>query len=820
MPLNYFETSNRYTEPVRYFKANDPYYYEVDNIPIKQLEENSKFLKDQVDGLLKNQGREFLEVGETTSNLDRVRFNELKPIVDDTDSKVRVMPGRFTARINDAYTKTPLQVITQSLTGVGGLQFGFPAPNSYNIETANGATVKSALDKWQSRTAANATLMNGLFERSFVYPMKDNDSVGEGVDSSDPTGINSTAGSLISDQAGWPGLLGYLHEFDTDRDNSEILNMEFGAVSDIFRQNGRLESNFIKRWRGATRTSVVDVNKTLEIEIPKFDSEEFFYFDTAGVKQTVESTQRIDLLFIYSKPVDESQTNLPSYTDGSPRVITEPTLGIVKGAGLGVNTKTGTSPRDDVELQSLDGVTLMIPNSSDQIAENTGFQTSAGVPIRGSFPSPDDLMNLAPLLSENLSTTSVALIGQSILPIAYIVVKKDAGLNSQAKAIITNDDVIDIRPFFRTTELAYNERAGIAAATPQVSIANPVVTESHLELVKREIKEDYVARIGSPAEEKARIVGAGSVKGGMFYGVEGALARFVKNEFNATTFNGAKAIVEERYGYFANTVPNLPDWDVARWCQQSNLSQKGEFPSDRVNYFQWGLNGNESTTEELSFSPFKNKPGSNLDSEFAGTSNRIERIASQETAYYLNSLNTLNGQAAQRGLTSFFFVEKTINVDRSQIPWAKDYFVDVQFLNCAPLSSRGNASKSANQFNSPAGVSNIWIDKRENSFTIFVSFAANDGSKFYANRNEGIWDQAPQANRNNGEKFSGFVVLNSDIMTAVNPNGDPTGNGTRSVTAGTCIYPTVSFKIYGVPNTISDPSRTLMSLNNPTLTLL
>jgi hypothetical protein len=35
MAINYFESSNRYTAPVRYFKANDPYYYEVDNIPIK-----------------------------------------------------------------------------------------------------------------------------------------------------------------------------------------------------------------------------------------------------------------------------------------------------------------------------------------------------------------------------------------------------------------------------------------------------------------------------------------------------------------------------------------------------------------------------------------------------------------------------------------------------------------------------------------------------------------------------------------------------------------------------------------------------------------
>ena len=76
----YFESGNRYTDPVRYFKANDPYYYEVDNIPIKQLEENSNFLKDQVDGLIT-----------AGSDLGRSRITELQPYVDATNSKVKVI---------------------------------------------------------------------------------------------------------------------------------------------------------------------------------------------------------------------------------------------------------------------------------------------------------------------------------------------------------------------------------------------------------------------------------------------------------------------------------------------------------------------------------------------------------------------------------------------------------------------------------------------------------------------------------------------------------------------------------------------------------
>ena len=822
MAINYFESSNRYTNPVRYFKANDPYYYEVDNIPIKQLEENAKFLKDQVDGLLKNQGREFLEAGETTT-LDRTRFNELKPIVDGTDSKVRVLPGRFTARVNDAYTKTPLQVITQVFDSQP-----FPPTNDYDVETVNGDTVAAALAKWQSKTSANATLMNGLFERSFVYPMKDNDKVGEGINIDNPNNVNATAGGLLSDQSAWPGFLGYLHEFNTNEARTRISNMEFGAVTDIFRQNGRLESNFIKRWRGVTRTSIVDVAETLEIEIPKFDSEEFFYLDASGDKQTVESNQRIDLLFIYSKPVDESETTLPSYTTGSPRKITKPTLGIVKGAGLGVNRKTGNEPQDLTNLQSLDGVSLMVPNSSDELSENTGFQTSAGVAIRGSFPSPDDLMNLAPLLSENLSTTSVALIGQSILPVAYIVVKKDAGLNSQTNAIITNDDVIDIRPFFRTTELAYNERAGIAAATPQVSLANPVVTESHLELVARQIKEDYTSRLNSPEIEKARIVGAGTIKGGMFYGVEGALASYVKDQFNATTYQGAKASVEDRYGYATNSIPDLPDWDISRWCQQGSLSDKGTFPNDRVNYFQWGVNGTGAPTQDLKFSAFKTKPNANdLNAAFTSNANRIGRLGTNGT-FHNDQRNTLPnepGLSGNRGITSFYFVEKTVQLDRSQISWAKDYHVAVDFLNCVPLSARADSSFSSNQLKNAAGTANIWVDKRENEFTIFISWSADDLVSFHTGPANNPWPDSIARNRDDGQRYAGFCVMNSDIMTAPNPNGTFGGSagngvGTESVTAGVAIYPSVSFQVYGIPDNIELASRTLMSQANPTLTLL
>ncbi len=64
----YVESSYRFTQPIRYFKSNDPYYWEVDNIPIKQLEENILFLKDQIANNL------------SLSGIGRKDLAELKPL--------------------------------------------------------------------------------------------------------------------------------------------------------------------------------------------------------------------------------------------------------------------------------------------------------------------------------------------------------------------------------------------------------------------------------------------------------------------------------------------------------------------------------------------------------------------------------------------------------------------------------------------------------------------------------------------------------------------------------------------------------------------
>ena len=167
----YYDSNYTYINPVRHFKANDPYYYEVDNIPIKQLEESKNFLKDQVDGILRDRANFKIAI-------DRSNFTELQPFVTGVDRKVRVRAGRYTARVNDAYSVTPIQFISQVAGFSNTIENNTTAPvNTYEVEKMRGAGVSAALEVFQSGLAGAALNMNGLAERTFTYPIPDEDGI-------------------------------------------------------------------------------------------------------------------------------------------------------------------------------------------------------------------------------------------------------------------------------------------------------------------------------------------------------------------------------------------------------------------------------------------------------------------------------------------------------------------------------------------------------------------------------------------------------------------------------------------------------------------
>jgi hypothetical protein len=788
--IRYYDTPFTFISPVRHFKANDPYYYEVDNIPINQLEESQKFLKDQVDGIIARQNNK------NDIEIDRAGFSELKPYATGNDRKVRVKPGKYTARINNAYDLTPLQVVEQ----IGGYSntkdnqgTTISDLNTWRVQT-NIGSVSAVLTEFQDGLQGDALNMNGLAERAFVFPIDDEDGLsipGEPdlLNLSSP-GYSQFDNDFDADSRPlYPNYIGAILKHtttDITRDLTLIRNVYTTGERPSGSQQGRIESEFIKRWRGAIRTSVVDVAEELEITVPDFDGGDFFYTDANGNQQPLNANQRIDLLFIYSKAVDEESTTIPKFDSaGNPTQLTKPALGILKGAGIGMSRETSTNndnADDRVSLQTLDGTPIMLAHPGDENGTNNGFTTSAGV-IRGSFPSPDDLMNLAPVLSENLETTSFALIGQSILPIAYIRVQTAAGPIAD---LITEEDIIDIRPFFRTTELAYNERAGIAAATPQISIANPVVTEAHLEKVRKEVYSDLnnrmnaiegsvgavsnqVGSVQGPGNSGARTIAAGSVLGG-YWGPEGALIKHAKGNtaggLRTAQMNQLVDLVESEFGYVPGSIPYLPDWDKANWyvkgeftgnsiCDHINVgaplfTEFGGVDGDAKYLPPWTggrANGTLSTVQEI-----RDERGSNRFSMYQWGDGRATiygltpslkvspGVMGNNGGYNQGQLNSINARNVQIN-----FVSKRIRLDLAATPWVTDYQVKVNLLHCTPLSE--SHSPGADMRNS----CQTWVQKYKDYFVICVAWAGTNLREVAAG------NFLPWEFRNAPEKFAGFA---------------------------------------------------------------
>jgi len=787
--IKYKDSNYRFTDPIRYFKANDPIYFEVENIPLKQLQENDLWLKDQITNGLK------------IDEIDRSGFSELKPYSTGTDNVVKVKPGRFIARINDAYSITPLQKI-RNLLGQNINEY-----NTWAAEGSNGAYLDVVLEKFKNQLS-NLDL-NGLSERVLAWPAYSPGRASQYLSEIYNLGFGTTFPTGVSPL---PVAQGVLFPGDTEVTEYIIKQYEDGDALTGFASLGNAETAFIKRWRGVARTAVVDLSEETSLEIPPFNAEDFFYIDENGVKQLISgANQRIDLLFIYSKPVDASSTTIAKFTEFSqPTTITKPELGIVYGAGLGVDfRKTSNDIRSaikQVDLIDQVGTSKMLAFVGDSLSVNNGFSLSN---VHGSFPAPDDLMNIAPMLDINLRDNHFALVGQTVLPLAYIVVKAGAAVNenNQSLSVISNNDIIDIRPFFRTTELTYNERAGLAAAIPAPSLANPVVTQAELDFEVKRSYQAIQARLNSiqntvTVQTTPRVVGAGYVKGGYNFGVEGTLARYIELRLTQgnLTKERLKSEVISRFGLpLGIEIPDFPDWDIGAWVVANNLSEQGSFPNDYMNVYQSGGYGNVRPTyanTAVEFAPYQNKE----------LTTRLERLGT----------DNITGKT---GHTCVFFVKKKIYFNRGSIPWMNDYHVDVQLWNCAPLGCRAQAERSI----TTAGTNSVWVEKSYNYFTIYVAWVASDYN--FGNGKEEIIENINNStsinlpnSRRNGSNYAGFLVM-TDGITNAGGRGDynqTVFNGEGS--AGIAIYPSVTFKITGYPVNYNGLNLNL-NADNPTLTL-
>ena len=84
--------ADRINEDIRFYLPADPYYYQVDNLPLEDLVMNDRILQEQIDELAAG--------GESSNRIGRSGFDDLHPSVDPAlPGRVAVRPGSFIGRV-------------------------------------------------------------------------------------------------------------------------------------------------------------------------------------------------------------------------------------------------------------------------------------------------------------------------------------------------------------------------------------------------------------------------------------------------------------------------------------------------------------------------------------------------------------------------------------------------------------------------------------------------------------------------------------------------------------------------------------------------
>lgn len=572
----------KFFQPIRLYKANDPYYYEVDNLPLRQLEENILYVKNLIEGG-DSDGGGSPTVLTSKSELDLTKIKQLRPKFIGGRS-VQVNAGKFTARINDAYG---IGKALADLTLINANSIVYPTLAQVWTETLRDTV-------WNSFTtsllASNAYNMNGL---EIAYTFHPTTGIGDAtpITTTNPDGsvLNFPKYTNLGKYASnWPGFNIFNILAGDSALGSSIPSPKDTVTKGDFYKLQNLHLAFVKRWRSVFRTAIVDFPES-QVEIESWDNDDFFYFDDTGNKQSLTSAgTRIDLIVAYAMPIDTSSAHLQNYEDDftgdsetpAPETITQPVLGVIKGAGLGLQKTTnqavpGMNIKHDADnIDSVgDGTARILANQSDaEETANYGITTDiTGTRIHGSFPSPDDLLNMAPALALSVESDNPLLVGQTVFPIAYVITKK-------GQTLLTDDDIIDIRPFMRTAELTYNERAGIAGANPPLSLANPAVGSYQLQNVVSRVIEKTKP---PPAyKEDGVALYTDYVMGGLAYGVEGTLLTMcetgdINDPFGENTYQTSWTATNTTEYAFDEGSESLTPFDSPKnFLDDSNLKRK------------------------------------------------------------------------------------------------------------------------------------------------------------------------------------------------------------------------------------------------------
>ena len=770
--ITYKPSSHRFTDPIRLFKANDPYYWEVDNIPLQQLQESMLWLKDQVGTV------------ESVNLLGRDKFSELKPVATGDSRVVTVNPGRFTGRVNDAYN-TGISTIV--LKAIGNISTDLL--NSIEIVTPDltfmslaGAITSKILgdnglyDFVQHNVTAPGALYNTQWTSNYTsFIQNKQDSMGAAYD------LQHIKLAL------W-------------KQGTTVKNYGTDPLTHVDLQ--QLAVEFTRAYGAPFRTSVVDVPNALSITVPPFDDADY----TSGTSYV--PAIRVDLLFVYTKPIDAVSTAILKPVGGGVSKLMTPQLGLVKGAGvIALNGKGAwTGAPLDVNFFADKAWTYGKDYGSNYFDSSGGFdsdsnmqiasilsdlnQTSIGVNnVFANFPSPDDLLNAAPYIVNGVSKTSLQLVGQSVLPLAYVFTKK-------SKGIIETEDIFDIRPFFRTAELTYNERAGLAAANPPTSLANPVVSNYQLADTASKLR-DYVIGNIPEVPQYPRPVGTGYVFGGIKYGPEGVLARLasdesvVNNKLGDISKPGITKYLTDTIGALpvipGQSVPEYPDWDTPAWAA-AKVTDPGLLRNDKFHqYYNTSDRETYALTQDAAFN-----------TEYGA--GHVDY-----PAWISSSYGTRTGYQS-------LLVRKRIDLVKSQVnSWMVDYDVRLSYINCVPAASDPkyiNVSDEDDQsiWMQPHG---LYVEKHDDHFNIVACWVNGDSYGGTEDTGPGGFGSrttqgSPSMHRTNTQWSRIMVTSENGMLTQQYAKRTAAfgniGNAANAMFRGEwCTYPSVHFEVIGYP---------------------
>ena len=812
----FIESSHKFVKPVRYFKSNDPYYWEIDNIPIKQLEENILFLRDQVANNL------------SISGIGRADLAELKPHVTGFDRVVHVNPGRYTARINDAYNKG-INILNEVYADWLNQDLADPIGRTGYAGTSRKKTKEFTLPVSVLKTLAGELIDQPLLDNGLYTFLQHHNS--------QPLVDGSLEFANSVDNRINPGL-----DINGLPKTKAAIWRSFGTNYEPTESQNDLQQEsveFTRFWGGAIRTSVVDVSETLSVTIPDFD-----VTDYSNTSQITPST-RIDLLFIYSHPIDSVTTTIQKPSGGAPMTISAPQLGILKGAGVialnqghgpGVSNYTDAGGAtagyfDTTAYSAASGQqsnyfssenTVDINDLHNRINSTMADQTQTQIGLNGSYsniPSPEDLLNLTPLFEDQLSKDNMALVGQSVLPIAYVIVKR-------GQIAIVSNDLFDIRPFMRTAELSYNERAGVAAANPPLSFANPAVGKTEVQKDILNVRDVLMTEINRP-NPVSQPVATGTIYGGTKWGPEGLLAEIelYSNGTNEGETMEDKVInILHRYHlpFSVSAIPAYPGWDI------------------NTQYF--GDNGGLGRNERL-FSAVRHNRGGEFN-----LPPKVDDDAISEMRLSTYGLPT--GMSHSRVLATTFgslFCKKTFTFGPGTLDGFNDFDVRVDLLNCSLMAGTPALDVGGeSEIRTGAHQTGVFVEKNfdggsPKGFTIFVclgSPAAHEGAPWFGQPSPGVSVTNGQGTQDVffGESlyFSRVGVISSALInltptktynitgasTQTGGYGDSyTGtafghgddgasqNQTATFNPMICTYPSVNFTVIGFKDDVPESSR-------------